>query len=86
MNTRLLLCIAMGAFVAHLAVFMIVARLRIGRIPAPPPQPMQNFSVAEAVEIDSQSGRKIVHREFRVSTKLADRDAELRRSEPSVGR
>ena len=81
MNTRLLLCIAMGAFVAHLAVFMIIARLRIGRLPHPPPPPVQNFSVAEAVEIDPQSGKKIVHREFKVSTKLTEREAELRRSQ-----
>jgi hypothetical protein len=68
----------MGVFVAHLAVVMIIARLRSGRLPARPPAPAQNFSVAEAVEIDPRSGQKIVHREFRVTTKLAERDAALR--------
>ena len=82
MNTRLLLCIAMGAFVAHLAVFMIIARLRIGRLPPPPPPPVRNFSVAEAVEIDPQSGQKIVRREFKISTTLAERETEFRRNPP----
>ena len=81
MNTRLFLCIAMGAFVAHLAIFMIIARCRIGRLPPGPPPAAQNFSVVEAVEVDPQDGRKIVHREFRVSTKLAERDPDPRRAD-----
>lgn len=83
MNTRLLLCIAMGAFVAHLAVFMIIARIRISRLPPLPPAPVRNFSVAEAVEIDPASGRKTVHREFRVSTRLAERDPDRPHAAPT---
>ena len=72
MNFKLLLCIGMGVFVAHLAVFMILARWRLDRLPPAPPEPVQNFSVAEAVVVDPQTGEKTVHREFRVSTKLVE--------------
>lgn len=74
MNFKLLLCIGMGVFVAHLAVVMIIARFRLDRLPPPPPKPVQNFSVAEAVVVDPRTGEKTMHREFRVSTKLIERD------------
>lgn len=74
MNFKLLLCIGMGVFVAHLAVFMMIMRFRLNRLPTQPPEPVRNFSVAEAVVVDPKTGEKMVHREFRVSTKLVERD------------
>ena len=81
MNLKLLLCIGMGVFVAHLAVFMIIARVRLDRLPPPPP-PVQNFSSAEALVVDPQTGEKSVIREFRVSTKLVEPDTAQNRSKP----
>ena len=70
MNAKIVLCIAMGVFVAHLAVAMIIFRLRFdAHPPVPPPPP--NFHVAEEIVVDPQTGEKIINREFRVSTKLA---------------
>ena len=70
MNAKIILCIAMGVFVAHLAVFMIIFRLRMdAHPPVPPPRP--NFHVAEEKVTDPATGEKIVHRELSVSTKLA---------------
>jgi len=75
-NFKLLLCIAMGVFVAHLGVFMIIARWRLDRMPPPPPKP-HVFSVGETIVIDPKTGEKTVHRDFRVSTQLVDpRDLE----------
>ena len=69
MNIKIFLCIAMGVFVAHLAIFMLVARMRMdANPPVPPPKP--NFFVAEETAVDPASGETIVHREIRVSTKL----------------
>ena len=73
MNVKIFLCIAMGVFVAHLALFMLIARVRMdAHPPVPPPKP--NFHVAEETVIDPQTGEKMVHREIRVSTRLAPRD------------
>ena len=59
----------MGVFVAHLAIFMLVARMRMdASLPAPRPKP--NFHVAEETLVDAATGEKIVHREISVSTKL----------------
>ena len=82
MNFRLLLCIGMGVFVAHLAVFMIIARVRLDRLPPPAPPPAPNFSSSEAMLVDPDTGEKSVVREFRVSTKLAEPDAAASRPKP----
>lgn len=66
MNGRLLLCIAMGVFVAHLGVFMILAHLR----PKPPAPPGPNFKVKSQLVVDRETGEKTVYREITVSTKL----------------
>jgi hypothetical protein len=69
-NAKIILCIAMGVFVAHLAVFMIIFRIHLdAHPPVPPPQP--NFHVAEETVINPANGEKIVHREMSVSTRLA---------------
>jgi hypothetical protein len=69
-NARLLFCIAMGVFVAHLAVFMIYVRVTM-RIEPAPPTPKPTFKFAEEVVADPKTGTKIVNREFTVTTRLA---------------
>lgn len=70
MNTKLILCIAMGAFVAHLAVFMIYMRVTFHPEPAPP-TPRPTFKVAEEIVPNVEGGGKIVNREFTITTRLA---------------
>ena len=70
MNFKIFLCIAMGVLVAHMAIFMLIARMRMdANPPMPPPKP--NFHVTKETVVDPESGEKIVNKEFRVSTKLA---------------
>ena len=66
MNFRLFLCIAMGVFVAHLGVFMILGHLR----PKPPKPPEPNFKVRSQVVVDRDSGEKTIYREITVSTRM----------------
>lgn len=66
MNARLLLCIGMGVFVAHLGVFMFLSHLR----PAPPAPPGPNFKVRSQVVVDRETGEKTTYREITVSTRL----------------
>jgi hypothetical protein len=83
MNAKIILCIAMGVFVAHLAVFMIIFRLHMdAHPPVPPPPP--NFRVAEEHVIDPATGEKLLHREISVSTKLAPGVYQGRTEEPAV--
>lgn len=72
MNIRIIICIAMGVLVAHIAVMMIVFRLRFDAMPPPAPKPQPNFSVAEQVVVDPETGQKTIYRDFHVSTQLAD--------------
>ncbi len=69
MNLRLLLCIAMGVFVAHLGVFMLIQQYKPKPKLTPPPPP--NFTVRETKTIDAQTGEKVIYREITVSTKFA---------------
>jgi len=69
-NLKLLLCIAMGVFVAHLAVFMIVFSVRSRQIPPPPIPPPPNFKYAQETVVNPKTGERIVNREITVSTKL----------------
>jgi hypothetical protein len=69
MNIRLLLCIAMGVFTAHLGVVMLIAQLRPKPHLAPPPKP--NFTSRSTVVLDPQTGEKTIYREITVSTKFA---------------
>ncbi|MEQ1862695.1 MAG: hypothetical protein ABMA13_22470 [Chthoniobacteraceae bacterium] len=69
MRANLILCIAMGVFVAHLAVFMIYVRLTFHPV-AEPPTPKPTFKVAEEI-VPVRSGGRIVNREFTITTKLA---------------
>ena len=70
MNLKLLGCIAMGVFVAHLAIFMMVFRMRsMGQGSTPLPDP-PNLHVVEEVVVDPATKTKVVNREITVSTKL----------------
>ncbi len=69
MNFRLILCIAMGVFVAHLGVFMFWAQLRPKPKLTPPPKP--NFSAKATVVVNAETGEKSIYREITVSTKFA---------------
>ncbi len=72
MNIRIVICIAMGVLVAHIAVLMIVFRLRFDALPPPAPTPEPNFSVAEKMVVDPETGQKTIYRDIHVSTQLAD--------------
>ncbi|MEA3211215.1 MAG: hypothetical protein QOE70_4272 [Chthoniobacter sp.] len=67
MNTSLFCCIAMGVFVAHLGVFMILSHLQ----PKRPPPPKPNFIVHSQTVVDRETGEKTVYREITVSTRIA---------------
>jgi len=69
-NLKLLGCIAMGVFVAHLAIFMMVFRVRSMSQPsAPVPEP-PNLHVVEEIVVDPATKTRVVNREITVSTKL----------------
>ncbi|MEI9893899.1 MAG: hypothetical protein WDN28_08340 [Chthoniobacter sp.] len=68
MNFRLLLCIAMGVFVAHLGVFMLIEKIQ-EKPYVPPPKP--NFTSHSTVVVDPQTGEKTIYREITVSTRFA---------------
>lgn len=69
MNFRLLLCIAMGVFVAHLGVLMLIAQFKPKPKLVPPPKP--NFSAKARVVVNAETGERTVYREITVSTKFA---------------
>ena len=66
MNFRIFLCIAMGVFVSHLGVIMLLSHLR----PQPPPPPKPNFTVRSQTVVDRDTGEKAVYREITVSTRF----------------
>lgn len=69
MNFRLLLCIAMGVFVVHIGVFMLISEFQPKPKSVPPPQP--NFTMKQAVVVDPQTGEKETYQEITVSTKFS---------------
>ena len=69
MNLRLAICIAMGVFVAHLGVFMLIEQFKPKPKPVPPLKP--NFTVRETKGVDADTGEKVVYREITVTTKFA---------------
>ena len=70
MNLKLLGCIAMGVLVAHLAIFMMVFRIRSMNQPSAPVSRTPNLHVAEEIVVDPATRTKVVNREITVSTKL----------------
>lgn len=69
MNIRLLLCIVMGVFTAHIGLFMLISALKPKPKLAARPKP--NFSAKAYIGVDDQTGEKVVFREITVSTKFA---------------
>jgi hypothetical protein len=69
-NVRLLLCIAMGVFMAHLAAFMVVFTIRSRQLPPSPAPPKPNFKYAEEVVTNPKTGDRFVNREITVTTRL----------------
>jgi hypothetical protein len=82
-NLKLLLCIAMGVFVAHLAVFMMIFSIRSRQLPPPPIPPPPNFKYAEEVVVNPKTHERIVNREITVSTKLRSDLYQGRNEEPA---
>jgi hypothetical protein len=70
MNLKLLGCIAMGVFVAHMAIFMLIQQFRSWNEPPAVPPPPPNFEMAQEVVVDKATGKKIVNREITVTTRL----------------
>jgi len=69
MNFRIVCCIAMGVFVVHIGVVMLIAQFRPKPHYALPPKP--NFTSTATVVTDPQTGEKTTYREITVSTKFA---------------
>jgi hypothetical protein len=69
-NFRILCCIVLGVFTAHLGLFMLLMHLRPQPKFVPPPKP--NFTVVSQTYVDSSTGEKTTYREITVSTKLAE--------------
>ena len=70
MNVRLLFCIAMGVFMAHLAAFMVYFTVRSRLFPPPPPPQKPTFKYAEEVVTNPKTGDRLVNREITVTTSL----------------
>lgn len=69
MNIRLLLCIIMGVFTAHIGLFMLIAQFKPKPKLVAPLKP--NFSAKAYVGVDEETGEKVVYREITVTTKFA---------------
>ncbi len=69
MNLRLLLCIVMGVFTAHIGIFMLISQFKPKPKLTPPPKP--NFSAKSTLVVNAETGEKTVYREITVSTKFA---------------
>lgn len=70
MNFRILCCIVMGVFTAHLGLFMFLMHMRPrAKFTSPPPP---NFTSVSQTVVDQRTGERATYREITVSTKLAD--------------
>ena len=68
MNFRLVLCIVMGVFTAHIGLFMLLQQFEpkpTYQLPAKP-----NFTSRAATVVDRVTGEKTTYRELTISTKL----------------
>jgi hypothetical protein len=68
MQFRLLFCIGMGVFVAHIGIFMLISHLRA---PAYRPPPRPNFVSKSTTVVNPKTGEKTIYREITVSTRFA---------------
>jgi flagellar basal body-associated protein FliL len=82
-NLKLLFCIVMGVFVAHIAVFMMFFTIRSRQMPSPPVSPPPNFKYAEEVVVNPKTRERVVNREITVSTKLRTDLYQGRKEEPA---
>lgn len=70
MNSRLILCIAMGVFTTYVGLVMLLGHFRAKPGFTPPQKP--NFTARVEEAVDAETGEKIVLRQITVSTKLAE--------------
>ena len=70
MSRRTLFRIVLGVLVAHAGLFLLLGQMRA--LPKMRYVPPPNFGYKERTYIDPVTGEKEIHREIRVSTKLAD--------------
>lgn len=68
MNIRLLLCIIMGVFTAHIGLFMLISQFKPKAKLRVPPKP--NFTAKAYPIVDAETGEKVIYREITVSTKF----------------
>ncbi|HEX8311758.1 MAG TPA: hypothetical protein VF614_10595 [Chthoniobacteraceae bacterium] len=71
MSPKIVACIVMGVFTAHLGLFALLSHLR-PKPPKMPPPLERNFRSREATVEDPSSGEKTTYREITVSTRLAE--------------
>jgi len=69
LSRRRITWIVAGVILAHVAAFLIIAR--INPLPKTRFIPPPNFGFKQTTYVDPASGEKTIEREFRVSTKLA---------------
>lgn len=70
MNRRTIFTIILGVLVLHAGLFLLMMQMR--PLPKFRHVPPPNFGYKERTYVDPATGAKEVHREIRVSTKLAD--------------
>ncbi len=70
MSRRTLIWIVLGVIVAHIGLFLLFGRMRA--LPTVRQVPPPNFGYREEVYENTVTGERTIHREIRVSTKLAD--------------
>ena len=82
MNIRLVLCIIMGVFTAHIGIFMLIAQFKPKPKLVAPLKP--NFSAKAYAIIDEETGEKAVYREITVSTKFSPAAATPPPDKPAI--
>jgi len=82
MDIRLIFCIAMGVFVAHLGVFMLIEQIHPRPLPPLPPKP--NFTSRATTYVNPKTGEKTIYREITVSTKFTPAEATPRPELPQL--
>jgi hypothetical protein len=83
MSRRTIFYIIAVAILLHVGLFFVASRTRA--LPKVRLVPRPNFTINEEVYRDTTSGEKVIYREFKVSTKLAD-PAMIKRMEEQIAR
>ncbi len=71
MSRQTWITVVLGVLVFHAGLFLLFGQMRA--LPKMRHIPPPNFGYKERTYIDPQTGEKEIHREIRVSTKLANR-------------